>query len=403
MFLSDVRDYDMNINKCILIFTCFNYPHTGGLSRGITNEVNYFSKEGYSVKIISPTSDKSLVSSNNHIYIYVPKWLKGFFYRFCFSLKAILALKKLEKESEIYFVDCHDVFSYFSIFVLKMGHKALLTLHSVQSKDIFTMSSMGKRNLFHKSIYMVEFMLNFIFEIIILNLANKILCVSEYEYNDTISKKIFAKSSKVFIVRNGTSDEFYNINVNSKESIKKELGIAKDEYIVMFLGRMVPKNSPMLILQAVNYLKNKPLNVKYIFVGDGEEKNKLEKFVIDHELNDKVIFTGVIPSEQILYLADIFVSHCSSLVDGPGRTIFEAMHFGIPVITGNDYIKRSIFLESEIFLVDKDDFVEIGNAIYKLLEDDEFRFNMGNNAKEKAFKEFTLEAQMNKIENIVSM
>jgi glycosyltransferase involved in cell wall biosynthesis len=381
-----------------LIVTCFSYPHSGGLSRGIRNEFEFFKNKGYDVKIISSTPNKFKPDSITDRSIYIPKWLKGFFYRFCFSLKAIHMIKILKKESEFYFVDCHDVFSYIPIFLLGLNNKSLLTLHSVQSKDVFTMSSLSKKNPIYYVIFTVEFLLNYIVEIVTLNLAKKILCVSEYEYNDTIRKKILKKNSKTCIVRNGTSTELYNSNPISKNALKKELGINSDQNVVMFLGRMVPKNSPMLIMQAVNDLKDKPLNVKYVFVGDGEDKSKLEKYVTDNELSDKVIFTGAISSDKILNIADIFVSHCSSLVDGPGRTTFESMLLGIPVVTGKDYIKESMFSTDEICLINKDDFLEISNEIYKLLTDVNLRNSIGKNAKQKALNEFTLEAHMNKIE-----
>jgi glycosyltransferase involved in cell wall biosynthesis len=387
--------------KSVLIVTCFKYPHTGGLSRGIGNEMEYFKNKGYNVKIISPTSDKFKHSSLNNIYVYVPSYFRGFFNRFLFFLKAIPKINFLKSEYEIHLIDCHDIFSYLAAFVVNMSSKSILTLHSIQSKDIFTMSYESKKSHFNRILYSVEFFLNYILELIIFNIATKIACVSEYEYNDVINKKILKNNAYVSILRNGTPSNLFSHNAELRESLKKIYGINKDEKVVMFLGRMVPKNSPFLILQAINLLKNKSHNVKYIFVGDGEEKRKLEKFALDNELYNKVIFTGEVNSEKILNMADIFVSHCSSLVDGPGRTTFEAMLLGVPVITGKDYIKESIFSEDEICLIPKDNYYEISRKVCQLLIDDSLRKKIGESAKRKALNEFTLEAHMNKLEQFL--
>lgn len=390
----------MDKGSKVLIVTCFQYPHTGGLSRGIKNEIKYFENKNYNVKVISSTSNT--LRSENNTSIYVPKYLKGFLYRFLFALKSVSLLNNIKKQSKIYFIDCHDIFSYLSVFLSGMGSLSILTLHSIQSEDIFTMSSLCKKNPIYFLIFTIEFILNYLLEILVFNLANNIICVSEYEYNDTIKKRILKNSKNVSIIRNGTHAESFISNASSKDKIKKQLGINSDEKVVMFLGRFVPKNSPMLILQAINELDNKNIKVKYVFVGDGELKVEMKKYVNANNLNEKVIFTGAVPSENILCIADIFVSHCSSLVDGPGRTTFESMLLGIPVITGKDYIKENIFSANEICLVDKDNHHEISKKISQLLTDDNLRLNLGLNAKQKAVKEFTIDSQMTRLEQIMN-
>jgi glycosyltransferase involved in cell wall biosynthesis len=65
-----------------------------------------------------------------------------------------------------------------------------------------------------------------------------------------------------------------------------------------------------LILQGFSLLKTKHNfhDFKYIICGDGPDKAILEKLVLDYNLSDNVIFTGLVKKpEQLVYLSDIFV------------------------------------------------------------------------------------------------
>jgi len=108
------------------------------------------------------------------------------------------------------------------------------------------------------------------------------------------------------------------------------LGIKPNEKIIITVSRLVKKNGVDDLIKAGQYL-NFPF--KILIVGSGPEESKLKKLVQDLNLQEKVIFLGHIPHEnlpQYLSLADVFVR--PSLSEGLGNVFLEAMAVGVPVI-----------------------------------------------------------------------
>jgi len=74
----------------------------------------------------------------------------------------------------------------------------------------------------------------------------------------------------------------------------------------------------------------------YLVVGDGDDRPRLERLTADLGLTEKVIFVGLVASEELpdyFRLADVFVM--PSTGEGFGIVFLEAMASGIPVIGGN--------------------------------------------------------------------
>lgn len=103
---------------------------------------------------------------------------------------------------------------------------------------------------------------------------------------------------------------------------------------LIFIGRLTKIKHLDLFIKAVNILKLQGENYNIIFVGDGEERNNLEKIANDLGIN--VWFYGGCYDDtknaQLIYDADLCVA--------PGNVGLTAMHtmvFGCPVLTHDDF------------------------------------------------------------------
>lgn len=128
------------------------------------------------------------------------------------------------------------------------------------------------------------------------------------------------------------------------KDLRKKLGLADYDIVILFVGKLISKKRPMDLLRAYELLE---LDKKaLVFVGDGELKKELENYVRKKELK-KVIFAGFKNQTELpdwYESADVFV-----LPSGPGETwglvVNEAMNFGLPVIVsdmvgcGSDLVK----------------------------------------------------------------
>lgn len=155
-------------------------------------------------------------------------------------------------------------------------------------------------------------------------------------------------------------DRFYKENVSPTkvEQIKKKYGITKQDFTIIFVGRLATeKNIEFLLNAERKMIEKKIFNTKLLIVGDGPEKEKYINIARKLNIFDKVIFTGKIKQEEIQYYyqcADAFVTASNS--ETQGLTVIEAMASEVVPICINDMAflemvpKKSIFSNQEEYI-----------------------------------------------------
>lgn len=114
--------------------------------------------------------------------------------------------------------------------------------------------------------------------------------------------------------------------------------------VIGYVGRISPEKN---ILETIDYLsrisKEIP-NLVFMIVGSGDAQEALKKSVKKYSLEDKVIFVGQIPNDQLKYyyrLFDAFVT--ASNFETQGLTYFEAAASETVIIAKEDKAIEGIF------------------------------------------------------------
>lgn len=157
---------------------------------------------------------------------------------------------------------------------------------------------------------------------------------------------------------------FKRSDKNSEElnSLRMKHGILEHAKVLMFLGRLSEEKSVDFILRAMADIVKKEPSARLLIVGDGPYKTELETMARDLELQDSVVFTGMVPFQDVpkyYSLADVFVN--ASKTETQGLTIMEAMAAELPIVVFNDtniseHIKNGV---SGRLFDTKDEFVEM--------------------------------------------
>lgn len=117
-----------------------------------------------------------------------------------------------------------------------------------------------------------------------------------------------------------------------------------DTINLLFVGRIIRRKNVDLIIDVFEALK-KEYNLKLTIVGDGPEKENLEKKSKD------VIFTGTVDNPEYYYKeADVFVTP-SKFGEGLQGTILEAMSSGLTVVASNTKINSELLSDGKGFVV----------------------------------------------------
>ncbi len=153
-------------------------------------------------------------------------------------------------------------------------------------------------------------------------------------------KKKYNVERNIHIIPTGIEvDRFYreNINEKKKNELKKKYGLKKDDFILIFVGRIAEeKNIPFIINVTADLIKEKK-NLKLLIIGDGPDKLKYEKYAKEKNAEKNIIFTGKVSWEDIpIYygLGNAFIS--ASTTETQGLTIIEAMASSLPTLCIDD-------------------------------------------------------------------
>lgn len=143
----------------------------------------------------------------------------------------------------------------------------------------------------------------------------------------------FGYKGEIKIIPNGVDIEKFELrsmNYELREEMRKELELKKEDVALITTSRLVLKNGMGDVIRALKFL---PENIKFIILGEGELREKLQNLAKELKVSDRVIFKGFVSHKEMLkYLkaCDVFIR--PSLSEGMGNSFIEAMACRLPVI-----------------------------------------------------------------------
>lgn len=139
------------------------------------------------------------------------------------------------------------------------------------------------------------------------------------------------KEGKVTVLPNAIDPEQFKYNELERQKIRKENGIAKDDYVVGHVGRFYPQKNHFFLIDVFFELHKQISNTKLLLLGDGPLQEQAKQKVRELGLNDCVVFAGIRNNPASFYSAmDVFC--LPSLWEGLPMTLIEAQYNGLPCI-----------------------------------------------------------------------
>ena len=161
--------------------------------------------------------------------------------------------------------------------------------------------------------------------------TNKIYSLFKEKYNFTKNIHIIPTGIEV--------ERFYVENINKKEveMLKKKIGFKRNEFVILFVGRLAEEKNVEFLINAQKKLVEYDDHIKLLIVGDGPDKQKYEQLAESLGLKDNVIFNGKAAWEEIpiyYHASNIFAT--ASTTETQGLTVIEAMAAGVPPLCIDD-------------------------------------------------------------------
>ena len=194
------------------------------------------------------------------------------------------------------------------------------------------------------------------------------------------------------------TDKYLNADKSKRDTLRAEYGIGKDEFILLYAGRLAKEKN---LEEILDFLADSRLNnLRLIIVGDGPHRETLENKCKENGIENRVIFTGMVSPEKIeeyYLIGDVFVSASQS--ETQGLTYIEAMVSGLPLLCREDECLTDVIENGTngYLYKDKEDFIKM---LMVLLNDKEKRISMGQNARRTVLDHFSERAFVKSCEKL---
>jgi glycosyltransferase involved in cell wall biosynthesis len=206
--------------------------------------------------------------------------------------------------------------------------------------------------------------------------ADLTLAVSNYT-RDRLIQEVGLDPDRVRILPNTFAADRFAIAPKSPELLQR-YGLRPDTPVILTVCRLEEteryKGYDQIIKAMPEILRLVP-NARYLLVGRGSDRHRIEKLIAEAGVQDSVILAGFVPDEELAEhynLCDIFAM--PSQGEGFGIVYLEALACGKPVLAGNKDGSRDALADGELgLLVDPDDTAGIAAEIIRVLRREHWR------------------------------
>tara|TARA_R100000656_G_scaffold122649_1_gene98415 strand:- start:275 stop:1414 length:1140 start_codon:yes stop_codon:yes gene_type:complete len=195
------------------------------------------------------------------------------------------------------------------------------------------------------------------------NLSNRVKCLGDGSFGGIDISKCITK--------------------HTDSEVRQELGIGKDDFVLLYLGRVVKDKGIEELLDSYLQLKEKSESIKLLIVGPIEKsKNKISDIHLKILNNTPGVYTVGFTSETQRYYSACDILVLPSYREGFGTVVLEAGAFRKPTVGSRIYgVSDAIEDEKTGLLCEVGSSVDLTQKIERCFNDREFVAQMG----EKSF------------------
>lgn len=282
--------------------------------------IKKFSKESYKPFLLDSTNEwKNYEDIFNLIYLRKNKKdfrnykNKGFIFSRIFFLKIFFScffpMKKILKENNPDYLIVHLITSLPLI---------LFFLYKFNTKLVLRISGEPNLNFFRKFLWKI--------------MSKKIFAITcpSRKTRDILVKKNIFESEKIHVLLDPilTISEF-----KSKKEKDIEIELKKTEYFLA-VGRLTRQKNFSFLISSFNKLKKSYPKIKLVILGEGEEKDNLQRQISKLGLENSVTLKGF--KENVFsYMKNATCLILPSLYENPGHVLIEAAISNCPIISSD--------------------------------------------------------------------
>jgi phosphatidylinositol alpha-1,6-mannosyltransferase len=213
----------------------------------------------------------------------------------------------------------------------------------------------------------------------------------------SLLKRLGVAPERVHVIYPGVDSHRFRPDVPGAAALRARLA-AGDDQLLLTVGRLQRRKGHDLMLESLARLRAQGRRVRYVIVGDGAERARLESLAASLGVRDAVVFAGALSAEDLptyFAAADVF-GHPNRVdgndIEGFGIVFLEAAAAALPVIGGaSGGVPEAVEDGVTGRLVSGESVDELTTVLAELLDDPDRRRAMGTAGRDRVVRSFSWE------------
>ncbi len=301
------------------------------------------------------------------------------------DIRAFLFLYNLIKKEKFTIIHTHSSKAGFLGRIAAMLNKSPLVIHTIHGFAFHDFMSSFKKNIY---IYLEKLSAKWTHGLVTVSNLNK-------------KKVVDLGIAPIEKLKNIYSGIDLSLFINEKnDQFRKELNLDSSHLLLGSVGRLSHQKDPITMIEAFFIVIKRFPNAHLALVGDGELRNEILIKIDQLQLNGKVHLTGNRNNPwKIYYSLDLFIM--SSIYEGLGRSITEALSCGVPVVCTSVEGVPEIVRDNETgILVPPKNSSALANGIIKSLNDMDNARKMAEEGRKFVNENFDVKKMVDDIDTL---
>lgn len=200
---------------------------------------------------------------------------------------------------------------------------------------------------------------------------------------------------KPHVLKNAIDIKKFNkpVSEDEKNKIRNILGLSEDDFVILFVGRIMEIKGVMELMKAVIELNDQ--HIKLMIMGSANSgkwayssyEKKVKKYADIHK--KQIIFTGYVDNSEVYQYASVADIQClpTLIAEAAPLVVLEAMAEGLPlVVTRSGGVVEYLDQDAALIIEQENVIQNLKDSILYMKDHPEIRKQMSENAKKRSIQ-----------------
>lgn len=242
-----------------------------------------------------------------------------------------------------------------------LGARVILDIHDIVPEFYASKFKVHERSFVFRFLVLIEKLS--------IAYANHVIIANHLWHTKLVQRSVRPEKCTALI-------NYPDLSIFSRRTVKTAL---TRDFVMCYPGTLNEHQGVDVAITAMTLLRHKAPELKFLIVGDGPERDRLNQMIRDHRLEDRITFAGLIPMEQVASILEtvdlgIVPKRKDSFGDEAFSTkIMEFMAMGVPVIASSTRIDQYYFNQDQVAFFQSGSAEDLASKILDLMRSPEKR------------------------------